>query len=63
MRSWIRLLGGPDTFLAMAVALVGLAGLGDYATGNDLAFTLFYLGPVALAAWCSGALRVSSSPR
>ena len=40
--------------LALAVVLVGLAGLGDYITGDDTAFTLVYLAPVALAAWRSG---------
>jgi diguanylate cyclase (GGDEF)-like protein len=40
--------------LALAVVLVALAGLGDYITGDDTAFTLVYLIPVALAAWRSG---------
>jgi diguanylate cyclase (GGDEF)-like protein len=40
--------------LALAVMLVVLAGLGDYFTGDDAAFTLVYLGPVVLAAWRSG---------
>ena len=40
--------------MASAVVLVGLAGLGDYLTGDDTAFTLAYLIPVALAAWRSG---------
>jgi hypothetical protein len=38
----------------LAVVLVGLAGLGDYLTGDDTAFTLVYLVPVALAGWRSG---------
>src|SRR5512137_1320520 len=40
--------------LAICVALAGLAGWGDYVTGADAAFTLAYLLPVSLAAWCCG---------
>ena len=36
-------------FLLMAVL-----GVGDYATGYELAFSVFYLAPVALLAWASG---------
>jgi diguanylate cyclase (GGDEF)-like protein len=39
-----------------AIALAGsvLVGLMDYATGYEISFSLFYLGPVALAAWYAG---------
>lgn len=40
--------------LGAATALVLLAGLGDSATGDDAAFTLVYLAPVALASWGAG---------
>jgi diguanylate cyclase (GGDEF)-like protein len=41
-RAWI---------VVLALAGVGLVGLIDYLTGYDIAFSVFYLGPVALAAW------------
>jgi diguanylate cyclase (GGDEF)-like protein len=34
--------------------LVGLIGLLDYATGPELSFAIFYLVPIALAAWWGG---------
>ncbi len=45
---------GPAGALAAAVALVLLAGIGDRLTRDDVAFTLIYLAPVALAAWRVG---------
>lgn len=44
--------------LSLSAACLGLAGvvwLGDFATGADVAFTLFYLAPIGLAVWCIGA--------
>jgi diguanylate cyclase (GGDEF)-like protein len=40
--------------LGLAAALVILAGIGDAISGNDVAFTLIYLAPVALATWRAG---------
>ena len=39
--------------LIQAIVFVALIGWFDYLTG-DLTITLFYFGPVALAAWCVG---------
>ncbi len=33
------------------IALVGMLGIIDYLTGNELSFSLFYLFPITLAAW------------
>jgi signal transduction histidine kinase len=41
---------------AISVGLVGLIGLGDYWTGYEAIFFIFYLIPVMLAAWCISAL-------
>jgi len=42
-------------FLAItALILVGILGVGDYATGNDYSFSLFYLLPILLTAWYAG---------
>jgi diguanylate cyclase (GGDEF)-like protein len=38
----------------VAAILVILAGIGDYVSADDVAFTLVYLAPVALAAWEAG---------
>lgn len=40
--------------LGLAAALVILAGIGDRVSGDDVAFTLIYLAPVALATWRAG---------
>jgi diguanylate cyclase (GGDEF)-like protein len=40
--------------LAVSAILVILAGVGDYVSADDVAFTLVYLAPVALAAWEAG---------
>ena len=37
--------------LILSVALTLLVGLADYLTGNELAFSLFFIAPIALAAW------------
>lgn len=39
---------------AGAFAAIGAVGLIDFLTGTELTFSLFYLVPVALAAWWSG---------
>lgn len=40
--------------LGLSTALVILAGVGDYVTGDDVASTLIYLAPVAMATWGTG---------
>jgi diguanylate cyclase (GGDEF)-like protein len=34
------------------LAGIGLVGLADYLTGNEISFSLFYLVPILLIAWC-----------
>ena len=38
----------------MGLALVGVVGWLDYATGRDLTFSLFYLIPISLVGWLMG---------
>jgi diguanylate cyclase (GGDEF)-like protein len=38
----------------LSAALVILAAIGDYVSADDVAFTLIYLAPVALASWEAG---------
>jgi diguanylate cyclase (GGDEF)-like protein len=40
--------------LSLAAALLLLSGIGDYLSGDDVAFTLVYIVPVALATWKAG---------
>lgn len=40
--------------LALAVAGVGIVGVCDYLTGFEVSMSLFYVAPVALAAWYAG---------
>lgn len=54
------------SFMAAALALTALIWIGDHVTGADVAFTLFYLAPIALAVWFVGrsggtALALSAS--
>ena len=51
-----RRLGALDRAAILALAFVGVAIVGvlDYLGGYEVAFSLFYLGPVAMAAWYSG---------
>jgi diguanylate cyclase (GGDEF)-like protein len=42
------------TWTAGAVGVIVAVGLADYATGSELTFSIFYLVPVATAAWISG---------
>ncbi len=42
------------TLVAVAVALSGLLGVADFATGSEISFGFFYLLPVAFAAWYVG---------
>ncbi len=43
-----------DVLLVIALALMLILGVIDYATGYELSFALFYLIPVSLAAWFAG---------
>lgn len=38
-------------YLALALALAGLLGLIDFATGFEISFAIFYLIPVSIAGW------------
>jgi len=40
--------------LVLAVCAVAIIGIGDYLSGYELSMSLFYLVPVALAAWYAG---------
>jgi diguanylate cyclase (GGDEF)-like protein len=40
-----------ERIVVLALASVALVGLIDYMTGYELSFSVFYLGPVALATW------------
>jgi signal transduction histidine kinase len=53
MLRWAVYLRGRSkaTLTLWSIALVALIGLLDYVTGAELAFSIFYLLPVALAAW------------
>jgi diguanylate cyclase (GGDEF)-like protein len=44
----------PRAALIVSSILVILAGIGDHVSADDVAFTLIYLAPVALAAWEAG---------
>lgn len=53
LKSWsVRL--SPGQSLAVALAGVGIVAAADYATGHEIAMSLFYLGPVGFAAWACG---------
>jgi diguanylate cyclase (GGDEF)-like protein len=43
-----------SSIVGLASVLVGLQGLADYVTGYELSMSLFYVVPVALAAWYGG---------
>ncbi|HTG46069.1 MAG TPA: hypothetical protein VK646_00240 [Actinomycetota bacterium] len=42
--------------LVLSLALVAIVGLIDARVGVHIAFSIFYIPPVALATWCSGKL-------
>jgi signal transduction histidine kinase len=42
------------SLLALGLVLVGLIGVLDYLTGDELSFSIFYLIPIALVAWFGG---------
>jgi len=41
-------------WIVVSLALIAGVGIGDYVTGSELTFSVFYLIPVAAAAWLSG---------
>lgn len=51
-----RLFEGRTVFFwtISGILLVGVLGVLDYKTGNELSFSLFYLIPISLAAWYAG---------
>jgi diguanylate cyclase (GGDEF)-like protein len=51
-----RTLGRLDRSAVLALSLIGVVVVGwvDYLGGYELAFSIFYLGPVAIATWYSG---------
>lgn len=51
LRSLSRRRPAPAHAAWLACALMTLAGVGDWLTGADAAFTLFYVLPLALAVW------------
>jgi len=55
-----HLLDDPRRALALAVGLVGLIALADYATGYAALLALLYLLPVFIAAWTAGRLAGAS---
>ena len=42
--------------LPAAVFVVGLVGVADFLTGSEISFSIFYVAPIALAAWYGGRL-------
>ncbi len=43
--------GSPLLWAVVGVAMIIFLGIIDYATGNEISITLFYLAPIVLAAW------------
>ena len=41
----------PLFWIITSIALVGMLGVVDYLTGNEVSFSLFYLIPISLTAW------------
>ncbi len=39
----------------LGLLTVAIVGVIDYVTGRELSFSIFYLFPIMLVAWCSGA--------
>jgi len=50
---WLLSLSRPRV-LMLAVCGVGIVGFGDYVTGYEVSMSLFYMGPIAVAAWYAG---------
>ncbi|MEO8542918.1 MAG: GGDEF domain-containing protein [Burkholderiaceae bacterium] len=53
MTRWLARLA-PATMLVLSACLVLLTGALDYHTGYELTFSIFYVAPIALAAWYLG---------
>ncbi|RPI92956.1 MAG: GGDEF domain-containing protein [Chloroflexi bacterium] len=43
--------GNPLFWTVTGIVWVGLLGLADYLTGNEITFSLFYLAPIVLVTW------------
>ena len=43
--------GSPLFWTVMGIASIGFLGLLDYITGNEIAFSLFYLVPIVIVTW------------
>ena len=41
----------PPFWIVTGIAAVGLLGIVDYLTGNEITFSLFYLAPIVLVTW------------
>jgi hypothetical protein len=41
----------PGAILVISLALTGLLSVGDYLTGPEISFSIFYVLPIAVAAW------------
>jgi signal transduction histidine kinase len=56
MVAWIKRIekSSKAAAVAMSIGLVILVGLGDYLTGYEAFFFIFYLIPIFLAMWCVG---------
>ncbi len=56
------LVPGGGKWAAGALVLIVLVGVVDYLTGPEITFSVFYLVPVAVAAWCAGsAMAITAS--
>jgi diguanylate cyclase (GGDEF)-like protein len=42
---------GPPFWITAGIAAIGLLGIVDYLTGNEITFSLFYLAPIVLVTW------------
>jgi signal transduction histidine kinase len=49
-----RIAWSPGTAVAVTLFVVVIVGAGDYLTGHEILFSIFYLVPVAMAAWAVG---------
>lgn len=58
LSKWLERRSSRSTF-ALGSALILLLGLGDYLTGPEVAFSVFYLLPVSLAEWKLGVARAT----
>jgi diguanylate cyclase (GGDEF)-like protein len=43
--------GNPIFWIAVGIGTIGLLGIIDYVTGNEITFSLFYLAPIVAVTW------------